>query len=464
MTSLQPSRYNFVVHGQDGDVGLFNASTGAVLRLSGRDTRSLTDCLMDPKQRLSTQDFADELLGRLKRGGFIVAAETDEVATIRERYWLARGETPTVLTITTTMNCNLGCYYCYEERSGDRLELTDVSAVVDLAHKIVTAGGRRSLHVDWYGGEPLLNIDFLEAASNALQSYCADAGLSYVASIISNGTLWPSDIEGFVARNRIRQAQISFDGLTANHNKRRRYRKEFGQGNSFDAAVALVDRLVQCTRVDLRFNIDRGNQDDLLPFVAFARARGWFGAAYPAVLQPARLASYSGSSAFMRNHELTLEEFDALRASVRAALADTERVEESEVPDGVLRPKSSVCAALATHSIVVGAEGHTYRCGLQVGEKRRAVGGLSSSRAPAGESHDAGWWEAFDPTVSPSCSRCSFLPVCWGGCPKKHLEADDHAIQEQGRYWRTNLPRLVAGSAKIADPIISEVPLEQQFR
>lgn len=464
MASLQPSRYNFVVYGQDGDAGLFNASTGAIIRLSGHGTRSLASYLLDPKQRFSTQNFTDELLGRLRRGGFVVAAETDEVAAIRERYWRARGETPTVLTITTTMNCNLGCYYCYEERSGDRLELADVDAIVDLARRIVTAGGRRALHVDWYGGEPLLNIDFLEAASAALQSYCASAGVSYVASIISNGTLWPSDVEGFIARNRIRQVQISLDGLSANHNKRRRYRKEFGQGDSFNAAVDLVDRLVQCVRVDLRFNIDRGNQDDLLPFVAFARARGWFRAAFPAVLQPARLASYSGASAFMRNHELTLEEFDALRAAVRAGLGEAERVEESETPDGVLRPKSSVCAALATHSVVVGAEGHTYRCGLQVGEKKRAVGDLSSPPPAINESQDAGWWETFDPTVSASCSRCSFLPICWGGCPKKHLEADDHAIREQGRYWRTNLPRLVASSAKITDLITSEIPMEQQFR
>jgi uncharacterized protein len=304
----------------------------------------------------------------------------------------------------------------------------------------------------------------LEAASAALQTYCAEAGVSYVASIISNGTDWPGDVDGFVARHCIRQAQISFDGLSTNHNKRRRYRKGFGPGDSFARAVELVDRLVRCARVDLRFNIDRGNQGDLIPFISFARARGWFEAPYAAVLQPARLASYSGASAFMRGHELTLEEFDALRAAARAEIGDGERVEESEIPDGLPLPKTSVCAALATHSVVVGAEGRTYRCGLQVGEVARAVGTLSAAISPEGEAPDAGWWESFDPTLAPSCSRCSFLPVCWGGCPKKHLEGDQHAIQEQGRYWRNNLPRLIAAAAGIeglCDPVI---PPELQFR
>jgi hypothetical protein len=102
-------------------------------------------------------------------------------------------------------------------------------------------------------------LEFLEAASHELQAYSDREGLSYVASIISNGSLWPSDAEAFVARNRIRQVQISFDGLQGNHDKRRRYRRGHGAENSssFVEAVNLVDKLVNCVRVDLRLNIDR---------------------------------------------------------------------------------------------------------------------------------------------------------------------------------------------------------------
>jgi len=86
---------------------------------------------------------------------------------------------------------------------------------------------------------------------------------------------------------------------------------------------------------------------------------------------------------------------------------------------------------------VVGADAKLYRCGLQVGSC------LSLSEAGAGKSSDEKWWKSFDPMTLPTCSRCSFLPVCWGGCPKKHLEADRHAILEQGAYWRRNLAKLV---------------------
>src|SRR5262245_26890293 len=280
MPALSPSRYNFVVRGRD-DIVLFNASTGLIIRIDGGDAECLANSLLDPSVEFTGSEFEGDFLAQLQRGGFLVDRGSDELLTIRERYWRARGETPVVLTITTTMDCNLGCYYCYEERSSNKLELRDVDAIVELARRKVSASGRHSLHVDWYGGEPLLNLEFLEAASKALQAYCSREGVSYVASIISNGSRWPSDVEDFVARNRIREIQISFDGLQHHHDKRRRYRKGYGAAgsSSFSCAVDLVDRLVQCATVHLRFNIDRGNREDLVPFIRFAESRNWFSAA-----------------------------------------------------------------------------------------------------------------------------------------------------------------------------------------
>jgi uncharacterized protein len=147
---------------------------------------------------------------------------------------------------------------------------------------------------------------------------------------------------------------------------------------------------------------------------------------------------------------------------VRREAATIVVVEEAEVPDKFPYPRSSVCAALAADSVVVGADAKLYRCGLQVGETRRSVGTLELLASPLlpilGQTVDRDgseerWWKSFDPTTLPTCSRCSFLPVCWGGCPKKHLEGDGHALWEQGEYWRRNLARLVVeGVGKTCDP------------
>ena len=91
---------------------------------------------------------------------------------------------------------------------------------------------------------------------------------------------------------------------------------------------------------------------------------------------------------------------------------------------------------------------------MQVGETERTVAALEDKsmiyalpivNQPSNTEYaDDAWWNAFDPAALPSCSKCSFLPICWGGCPKKHLEKDQHALDEQGKYWRMNLPKQIA--------------------
>jgi uncharacterized protein len=424
---------------------LFNTRTGGVFRLQGPDSGELAEALSGPPLEVPEGALDESLTLSLRRNGFLVDAEEDEVALVRERYRDARGRAPIVLVVTTTMDCNLGCYYCYESRSPDALRVGDVEDVVRIACERLARQGKRSLHVDWYGGEPLMNLAFLEEASLALQSLCASEGIPYHASAISNGTHWPADVGPFVARHKLRQVQISFDGLKANHDKRRHFRKGYrpaADASSFELAASLVDRLLQHTRVDIRFNADPGNAADVGGFIDFATERGWFSAPFRCVFTVARLSAYSERSAFMRRRTLDDEEYDRLLELAREKVP-AHAQDDQDVIAGFPSPKASVCGALAPDSTVIGADGLEYRCGLQVGERHRAVGRFAGGAADETFA-DREWWEAFDPTTADTCSRCSFLPVCWGGCPKRHLEQSRVDLDREGRFWRMNLPRLIA--------------------
>lgn len=457
------SRYNFCFETEKCFL-LYNAKSGATFKLTGEDATLLGKYLIDKKKQIDTSFFDDNLFKYLLSKGFIVESNKDELLEIRERYWKARGETPLVLTITTTMNCNLGCYYCYEERTEKRLEFKDTDSIISQLENLYINNSKKSLHVDWYGGEPLLNIEYLEMASVVIQEFCKKKGINYHASIISNGTLWPEDIESFINRHKIRQVQISFDGLKANHNRRRRYRKEFlkGENNSYDITFNLVDKLLEIVTVDVRFNIDWKNKEDVFEFLNLIIEKGWFRKRYPAIFQPARLSSYSERSSFMVKKQLSLEEFDGIRAKISNKLKGVGKVEESEVPDIFPFPKTHVCAALASDSFVVGADKLIYRCGLQVGETNRAVGSLNEKSNKIYS--DSNWWDEFDPTKAISCSNCSFLPVCFGGCPKKHLEKDQESLDEQSKYWKNNLAQKVTKYLELE--LLDNTPISHnhQFR
>lgn len=461
---LSTSRYTFRVPLTEG-YALFNAATGGVLKLDGADAAALSELLSGPPTPIESDLFDEAVRTRLRRSGFLVETDRDEVDAIRERYWLARQKAPVSLVVTTTMDCNLGCFYCYESRSKNALQVSDVPQLVSIARDRLSRHGKRMLHVDWYGGEPLMNLEFLEEASIALQDLCVAEGVMYLASAISNGTHWPDDIGDFVRRHKLRQVQISFDGLQANHDRRRRYRRAYRpseDASSFDQAVRLVDRLLQHTRVDLRYNADPGNAEDLSGFIEFAAQRGWFSAPCPCVLMVAKLAAYSDRSAFMRSRELSQEQFEELQDLARQMLP-SEAQDSQDIVGGFPYPKTSVCGALAPDSAVIGADGLEYRCGLQVGETDRAVGRMGAHQSDEAFP-DKEWWKSFDPTLLPTCSRCSFLPVCWGGCPKRHLEASQVDVESEGRYWRRNLPRLIAAGFAEEPPAGFVYTSADQFR
>jgi uncharacterized protein len=454
--AYQTSRYNFFVPTIEATL-LYNSLYGSVVNLGSAQAARLACALAKPGVAVFEDDLSAEQFLQLTEGRFLVPPGTDELAVIKERFWNARNHAPAVLTITTTMDCNLGCYYCYEERSSDQLSREgDVDAIVDEARRLLTRENKKTLHVDWYGGEPLLNVEFLEAASTRLRALADELRVNYTASILSNGTCWPDDVGDFVARHRIVRAQIPFDGLKENHDKRRHYRKGYApseDASSFDLAVKLVGELLDHTRVDVRFNIDRSNASDFVELVRFAREQGWFNKRFAAAIQPARLMKFSERSSFMRKVELNPDEFETVRKEIERMVPAQVEVQNSTVPTVFPEPRFSVCAALNEDAVVVGANGSLYRCGLQVGEKHRVVGGLRGAPKPDSKRHlpllgaagnDVEFWRTFDPTERQRCSACTFLPVCWSGCPKVHLERDALAIRQQGEYWRGNLARQVA--------------------
>lgn len=142
----------------------------------------------------------------------------------------------------------------------------------------------------------MLNIEFIESCSMALQDLCDNLGIAYHASAITNGTRWPKHAAEFAVKHRIRQVQISFDGVGDSHNRIRRLRKgyEIAEGkSSFDAAFALVGELLQVARVDVRFNVNPMNIEQVNPFIDLVLAAGWLDMAYSCNLQPARVSMYS---------------------------------------------------------------------------------------------------------------------------------------------------------------------------
>jgi hypothetical protein len=82
------------------------------------------------------------------------------------------------------MNCNLGCYYCYESRSGDRLDNTDISGIIARVKEELSTSsalaylpGALALYREPQGGEELVRLD-VKGATELIRAGSINTSLS----------------------------------------------------------------------------------------------------------------------------------------------------------------------------------------------------------------------------------------------------------------------------------------------
>ncbi len=110
--------------------------------------------------------------------------------------------------------CNLNCIYCYEDHSYKK-RMDELSAI-KLINFIKLKNPPR-LNLEYFGGEPMLNIKFISLFSE----YLKREKIKFYGSITTNGTLLNEDTLNVLYVAGIRSFQITVDGPKNLHNKLR---------------------------------------------------------------------------------------------------------------------------------------------------------------------------------------------------------------------------------------------------
>lgn len=450
------SYYNHAFPYRD-HVLLFNGVSSALSMVDQKQFQTIEPYLfrqhsysLDSIQDSETRRLLEQYLA----SQYVVPEDLDEVNYLRDRFRMYQENDPLSVTVTTTMDCNLGCYYCFEDKYKDYLsrEVCD-----KIYHRIVTdleARPQKKIYFAWYGGEPMLNREAIEYLSAKMIAYCDAHDISYRASMISNGSVWPDDpveCTAFVERVRLKHVQFSFDGLAVNHSKRRRYID--GNHNhavsSFDRLCATVDALRGHLKVYLRLNIDKGNQGDAYHLVDFFHAKGWL---YPgSLIYPylAHLGPLTEACQSTLKSALEVSDFDEANNRFRRYLSQYVDLREfafSYYP----RSLPVNCAAVNSHSYLFGPDGAMYKCAHEVGihsfshdhvdapkePKHSEFFPILKSDSVPSAPHD---YLAYDPFSHEMCSKCKYLPNCLGGCPKAQFEKKEYYIDAFHQFWENSL-------------------------
>jgi uncharacterized protein len=115
--------------------------------------------------------------------------------------------------------CNFRCLYCYQDHNSDSMNTIEQNEILAF---IKNNKNLKSLQIDFFGGEPLLNYKWIYNFSQEIVSYTSQNSILYKASITTNGYLLTKDIfTNLVQKCHIKTYQVTLDGLEDTHDKLR---------------------------------------------------------------------------------------------------------------------------------------------------------------------------------------------------------------------------------------------------
>ena len=200
------SKYNHLVEYSD-DYIVFNTLTLSLILLENKYIRSVQE--NDIVTFLN--QFNEDEINSLYENGIIVDKDCDEFKIIKDSYWYNKYKDDTLhVSIMTTLGCNFSCPYCFETRRNVRLTPVIEKAIINFIKE--QAEDKKNIHIDWYGGEPLLNTESIERISNEILQYAESLNKNFYASITTNGYLLTNDVVDKLFNLRVKSAQITLDG------------------------------------------------------------------------------------------------------------------------------------------------------------------------------------------------------------------------------------------------------------
>ena len=140
--------------------------------------------------------------------------------------------------------CNLNCSYCFASQGkyqGDRALMSFEVGKQAFDFLIANSGTRKNLEVDFFGGEPLMNLDVVKQLVEYARSIEKQHHKNFRFTLTTNGVLLDDEVTDFLNRE-MDNVVLSLDGRKEVHD---RFRKDYTGKGSYDLIVPKFQRFVE---------------------------------------------------------------------------------------------------------------------------------------------------------------------------------------------------------------------------
>ena len=313
---------------------------------------------------------------------------------------------PLSITITTTLKCNARCVYCYE-KGIRQVDIFDGSED-KIIEFIKLHSDCNRVHLLWFGGEPLMNTEFIDLLCTRLRT----EGIEYDSYIITNGSLLNREmIEKNFCYWNIKDMQITLDGPKDVYESIKKY-KNASEGEFYTILNSIRIAAQNNVFINIRLNIGRGNKGDILELLkeldnVFSRYEN-------VVFYPA----------FLTGEEYPLSEEEKVEF-IKEMLLNIKNINRLTTGTKMYSlPRMHACMNGDPKSYVIDVHGNIFSCEHYVGRPQYKIGKLEDNlRINESRGKELCFRE--------ECQECVFLPKCYGGCEANSLEGDAPCMIEK---------------------------------
>ena len=347
---------------------------------------------------------ARRAIRKLRRMRFVVPDEDTDSKNMETWFSELKEDNREVqATVLTTYGCNFACPYCVEESVKAPVHMSDETAMrtVEYIQNTVTNLKAKRIFLNFYGGEPLVNMKVIRTVATKIRDFAVEKGLQYACGMTTNGALLTPETVDELIPLGLRGVKITLDGDRDHHDKTRPYVN--GKG-SFD--VIIKNLLYACEKIDVNVggNFNAENVGSFPLLLDYLKSLGLEDKLNKVSFKPIS-QTVSNRSGVKPGIDLGCVYADPSTAETMVSLRNeiVERGFPTDPSVGV-----NMCG-MTTNSALFAVDplGTIYKCPALVGHEEFSAGSVFDDSDAQSGSEEERWRR---------CLECAYVPLCGDGC------------------------------------------------
>jgi uncharacterized protein len=401
------SRFNAFTTTDEEGILLCNSYTGALADFSKAEKEEVMGYL---KNQLGPE--SSPVKDALLENGFLVPGHADEKKRAEFLHQSLHRTDMLHLILMPTEACNFRCTYCYESFVRGRMDDGTVSGVKALVSERIKT--LNSLHISWFGGEPLMELELMEELTSLFQEEAKKHNVSYSADISTNGYFLSKEVFQKLLAMDVRQFMVTIDGVERVHDKRRFL---IGGGKTYQNIMENLKSAKESSEnfdLSIRVNFDEDNLKETVELTQLLKEYFAEDPRFGILFRP--VGRWGGK------HDEDIPICSHITANEKMWQLTENAIEEklfmSSMVGGIMNPAGSVCYAAKPSSFVIGANGQLYKCTTALDQDVNHVGTLHEDGTMDLDYDKLISWVTSGEETDPVCQNCFYRPACQGNhCP-----------------------------------------------